>query len=227
MSKNHLKREMVNKKWILLRKENKYVLRPNPGKHLLNESIPLAYFLKNSGFVKTLREAKKLLLMNDVFVDKKKVKDVKFSLGFMDIVSVGDKFFRCLFDDKGRVCFIDVDQKDSDKKICKILEKKKIKKGKIQLNLSDGRNILVEDDSFKTGDSLVLELPSQKIIKVLPFKEGVSIVIKGGKYVGKLGKVSRISNELIFFKDEEDGDFSTLKSYAFVVGGDVPEIKIK
>ena len=166
-------------------------------------------------------------MLNNVFIDKKKIKEVKCPVGFMDVVSVGDKSYRCLFDDKGRINFIEIDAKESDKKVCKILGKNKIKGGKIQVNLSDGRNVLVEKDDFKVGDSLVIELPSQKIIKRLPFKENASIVLIGGKYAGKNGFVQKILDHHIFFKDENNNEFSTLKDYAFIVGEKTPEIKIK
>ena len=227
MVKNHLKRNTATKKWVLLRKDNKFVLRSTPGKHALSESMPLGYFLKREGLANTTREAKKLLLLNNVFIDKKKIKEVKCPVGFMDVVSVGDKSYRCLFDDKGRINFIEIDSKESDKKVCKILGKNKIKGGKIQVNLSDGRNVLVEKDDFKVGDSLVIELPSQKIIKRLPFKENASIVLIGGKYASKNGFVQKILDHHIFFKDENNNEFSTLKDYAFIVGEKTPEIKIK
>ncbi len=224
MGRNHLKRNVANKRWVLLRKEYKFVLRPNAGKHSIRDSVPLGYFLKYLGFANTTREAKKLLLLTDVLIDGRKVKDVKCPVGFMDSIVVGQKAFRCLFGNKGRIIFIEVD--DSDKKICKVLNKVKVKGGKTQLNLSDGRNILSEDD-VKVGDSLLLELPSQKIVKRLQFKEGASIVLIGGKYGGVVGKLTKILDDHIFFKDEEGAEFSTLKDYAFVVGGENPELKIK
>ncbi len=227
MTKNHLKRNVANKSWILLRKENKYVIKPSAGKHKIKDCVPLGYLLKNLGFVQTTKEAKKLLLLNNVLVDKKKVMEIKYPIGFMDVISVNDKNLRCAFDNKGRICFIDIDEADSNKKICKILEKSKVKQGKTQLNLSDGRNILVDKDEFKVGDSIVLELPSQKIIKNLSFNTGALILLTGGKHIGSTGFIEKILPKHILFKDEKGNKFPTLKKYGFVIGTNKPEFKIK
>jgi len=227
MTKNHLKRNAANKRWDLLRKADKFVLKAIPGKHSLDESVPLGYFLKKQGFADTAREAKKLLLMNVVCIDKRKEKEIKSPVGFMDLISINNESFRCLFDKKGRFEFIKVDPKEADKKICKILGKTKRSNDKIQLNLVDGRNILLDKEEFKVGDSLVLELPSQKIIKHLPLKEGMSILLIGGKYVGRNGVIKKILDNHIYFKDASENEFSTLKDYAFVVGEKNPELKIK
>lgn len=227
MSKNHLKRNAASKRWILLRKKNKYVLKPRPGRHILTESIPLAYFLKDQGFANTLRETKKLVQLNDVLIDKKKIKDVKCSISFMDVITVGENTYRCLFDEKGRITFLKINNNEADRKICKILNKNKTKGGKIQLNLNDGRNILVEKDDFKKNDSILIELPTQKILKHFSFKEGSTIVLTDGKYVGKTGKIQKVLNERIFFKEDDGQDSSTLKEYAFVTGNEKSEIQIK
>ena len=227
MTKNHLKRNVANKKWILLRKEDKYVIRPSAGKHKIKDCVPLGYLLKNLGFAQTTKEAKKLLLLNNVLIDKKKVMEVKYPIGFMDVISVNDKNLRCTFDNKGRICFIEIAANEANKKICKILEKCKIKQGKTQLNLSDGRNVLVEKDEFKVGDSIVMELPSQKIIKNLSFKTGALILLTGGKHTGSTGFIEKILPLHILFKDEKGNKFPTLKKYGFVIGTDKPEFKIK
>ena len=54
-------------------------------------------------------------------------------------------------------------------KICRIEGKTTIKGGKTQLNLHDGRNIIVEDaQAYSTGDSLKLGLPEQNVLEKAP-----------------------------------------------------------
>ncbi len=227
MTKNHLKRNIASKRWELLRKKDKFVSRPLPGKHVFNDCMPMGAFLKQVGFANTTKEGKKLLLLNKVLVDKIAVKKVKQAVGFMDIVSVNDKNFRCIFGEKGRFNFIEIDSAEAGKKICRILNKTKIKKGKTQLSLSDSRNILVDKDDFKCNDSIVIELPSQKIIKHLPYKEGAVIILMSGKQAGNIGRIEKILDNHIWYKDDKGSKFSTLKNYAFVIGIEKPEIKIR
>lgn len=227
MTKHHLKRNMINKRWLILKKESKYVLKPNAGKHAIKDCLPVGWFLKNKGFVKTAHEAKKLVLMNDVLIDKRKVNDIKCNVGFLDVVSVNDKNYRCVYDNKGKIVFFDIDAKESSLKICKILNKTKLKKGGIQLNLSDGRNIIVDDDKYKCKDSVVVELPSQKIVKHLPFKEGACIFLTDGNHVGSVGNIVKFDSLHVFFNNADNTEESTLKEYAFVIGDKDPEIKLK
>ncbi len=227
MSKNHLKRHFANKRWNLLRKIEKFVTRSLPGKHALQHCVPLGWFLKNAGLVSTTKEAKKMLQFNNVQIDKKQVKEVKCPVGFMDVVSVNDKSYRCTFDQKGKVSFIDIDAKEAGLKICKIINKTKNKKGKTQLNFIDGRNLMIEKEDYKAGDSLVLELPSQKIVKHLPFKEGAIVLLTSGKNAGKIGKMEKILDHHIWYKDAEGNQLSTSKKYGFVVGLEKPEIKVQ
>jgi small subunit ribosomal protein S4e len=54
-------------------------------------------------------------------------------------------------------------QKEAGWKVCRIEGKTTIKGGQTQLNLHDGRNIIVDDPrQYNTGDSLKLNLPDQK-----------------------------------------------------------------
>ena len=55
-----------------------------------------------------------------------------------------------------------VNEKESSLKLCKI-KGKNLMKGKINLNLHDGRNIITDNKEIKVGDSVLIELPAQKI----------------------------------------------------------------
>ena len=98
--------------------------------------------------------------------------------------------------------------------------KSTIKGGKTQVHLHDGRNIIVDDASeHKTGDSLKISLPEQKVLEHIKFGEGTRCMLVGGVHVGKLADVtdvivkrSSMSNEVEF-----DG-FGTVTDNVFSVG---------
>lgn len=217
--KSHLKRLSTPRTWNIKRKEQVFITRPHPGKHSLRLSIPLSLLLKDFlKIVNTTREAKKLINNQEVLIDCKRVKDVKIPVGFMDVINIKDlnKYYKIGLNKKGKIDVAEISKEEGSEKYCKIIGKKKLKKGKLQLNLSDGRNILIEKDSYKTGDSLILELPSQKIKEHLKLEKDAQIVLTGGKNIGNQGKVEAVKEKHLIYSTKE-GKGVTLKKYGFVV----------
>jgi len=99
-------------------------------------------------------------------------------------------------------------------------------KGKTQLNLFGGKNILVDKDVYKVGDSLLLDLAKTKIQDHLKLEKGHQIVLTGGKNIGEAGEISKIEGRRVFYKGKK-GVYETLKRYALVVGTKKPAITIK
>ncbi len=217
--KSHLKRLATPKTWFVKRKEHTFITKPKPGKHYLKLCLPLSLVLKD--FIKvanTTREAKKLLNLHELLIDGKRERDVKTGVGFMDTICIAglNKCFRVVINEKGRLALMDISKENSAVKTCKIVGKRKIKGGKTQLNLFDGRNILVENDKYKVGDSLVIEVPSQKIVKHLKLDKGAMIVIIDGKSIGQYGTVESIKEKYLVYSTKK-GKGETLRSYSFVV----------
>ena len=95
----------------------------------------------------------------------------------------------------------------------------------MQLNLSNGKNILVDKDSYKVSDTLIMDLLTNKIVDHLPLKEGSIIYLTGGSKIGHVGKVVSITkangtqqSKILFTLDKTKNE--TLKEYAFVIGDD-------
>ena len=100
-----------------------------------------------------------------------------------------------------------------------------LKKSKLQVNLFDGRNIIVKAKDIKVGDSVLLSLPKQKLEKVLKLEKGAyAFMIKGG-HVGETGIVEEITKNSIKIKSK-NSVFETTKDSVFVLGKSKPEIKI-
>ena len=108
------------------------------------------------------------------------------------------------------------------------------KKGILQLNLHDSKNILVDKKTktdFKTGDSLLIELPSQKIIEHLKRDKGMIAIIMSGQNRGTIASIKEIiirrtrePNKIIC--ETKDKEFEAIADYVFVVGKTKPEIKV-
>lgn len=217
--KNHLKRLATPRSWTIKRKASVFITRPNPGKHSLKLSLPLSIMLKEFiKVVRTTKEAKKLLNNKEVQIDNKRVKEIKTPVGFMDTITLKDlnKYYRTTLNEKGRIDIEEIKKEEAALKTCKIIGKKKLKGKKTQLNLFDGRNILVEKDEYKVGDSIIIELPSQKIKKSFKLEKGANIFLAGGKHAGKKATIEAIKPKHLIYTTKE-GRGVTLKKYGFVI----------
>lgn len=226
--KNHLKRISAPKNWDIARKTTKYVVKPNPGMHSSGFGVALSFAMRDQlKLARTKKEVKYILQHQEVLVDGKKRKDEKFNVGFMDVISIPltKQSFRGVFNKKGRVDFKEIPEKEATQKIVRIINKTP-KGKKFQLNLADGRNLLIEKADYKVNDSVLIELPSQKIIQHFPLEKGASIILIGGKHLGSIGHIESIEGDKLVFKTEKTM-YETNKKYAFVVGKDKPAIVVQ
>ncbi|HNZ87805.1 MAG TPA: 30S ribosomal protein S4e [Methanofastidiosum sp.] len=228
-----LKRLFAPKNWRIERKVKEWTVKPIPGPHSKEVSIPITILLRDYlGHASNRREVNFILNNGDVLVNGKAIKDSSFPVGLMDVIEIPKtkEFFRVLFDKKGSVNLVKIDESEKNTKLFKLIDKTKIKGNKLQLNLDNGANIL-SDENYQTSSTLVMKVPEMKIVDSLEFKEGyLGLVIKG-KNVSKVGKISKITPYGIY-KDAvilESGDdkFQTLKDYVLVVGKDSPIIKLE
>lgn len=222
----HLKRKYTPASWLVEKKTNKYIVKPSPGPHAMEKSLPLNLVLKSLGLAKTSRSVRKIL-QGEVLIDGKRRRDPRFAVGVMDVISFPalKKHYRLILDEKGRLKTKEIEEKESKIKINKVINKTAVKKGQNQINLDSGNNILTEN-KIQTGNSLVLELPGNKIKQVLELKKGAYIFILKGKYAGSHGALLEIKDNKIIFQTDRD-KIETLKKYALVIGEKEPLIKLK
>ncbi|MDD5181550.1 MAG: 30S ribosomal protein S4e [Candidatus Nanoarchaeia archaeon] len=232
----HMKRIAAPKKYHILRKKSVYLLKTMPGAHKAENSLPIAVLLRDMmKLVDSSREAKRILNDNKVLVDQKVRKELRLPVGLMDVISITplNENFRILFGMDGRIKLIRIPHENAKFKLCKILDKTKISNGRLQLNLHDGRNIITEDSSMKTGDTLKISLPDQKVLKHIALEKGVKVMITDGKHIGEIAVLDEFKPQPGSKQDRviltaENGDkFETLKNYIFVIGKENSEIRLK
>lgn len=227
MVKRHLKRLAIPKSWDIKKKSNKFTTRPVPGAHSFELGMPLNLIIRDLlNYAKTNREVKKILNNKEILVDDKTRKDYRFITGFMDIISIPKlkENYRIILNKKGNLFLLQITEQEAKIKICKIIGKKLVK-GKTQLNLFDSRNVLVDKDNYKVGDSVVIEIPTQKIKEHLKLEKGTSVFVMGGKKIGTIGAVEDIIDRKIICK-HNNSIFEVPFDYIFVVGKNKPLIKL-
>ena len=209
------------KSWPSKRKEKKFIIRPCPGPHRLEKSMPLGVLLKDLlNITKLSREIKKILNSGVILVDDRIRKNPRFPIGVMDTISLKNDYYRVIFNKGGKFELLKIKKEEASEKFCKIINKTILKKGKVQINLYDGKNIIVEKDGYKVGDTVVVS--NNKIKKHLKFEKGALIYIDGGKHIGEIGKLEEIKKYPGAIEDKilvhvGKNKIETSKEYAFVI----------
>lgn len=227
MKTSHIKRLSAPNTWQIKRKGITFITRPNPGQHSFKLGMPLIIILREVlKYGKTAREIKNILNKKIISVDGIRRKDPRLIAGLFDVVGIEERneYYRIMLNKKGKIALNPIDKSEAQFKPCKIIGKSKLKE-KIQLNLYDGKNILVDKDSFKVGDSLIISLPKPEIKNHLKLEKNNTIYLTGGKHVGDIGIVEDIKDKNIFYKSKSGEVFETSKKYAFVIGNEKPLIK--
>ncbi len=232
----HLKREMSPKFWPIHRKEHVWAVKTSPGPHTLKESILLLVVVRDVlGYAEIGKEAKMLIGQGKILVDGKPRKDHRYPVGIMDIVELPDakQLFRVLPAQGDRLTLHPIKGDEAGFKLCRIVGKTTVKARKTQLNLHDGRNVILtdEEDNYKVNDTLQVKVPVQEVIGNITFEEGVLAIITGGRSQGKYGVVTGFGSEpgekqTATIRTPEGEEVRTLASYVFAVGSGKPLISL-
>ncbi len=237
----HWKREVAPGFWPIPRKRFVWAIKPAPGPHRADESLPLASIVRDVlKLAKTRREAKTIIGRGEVRVDGRIIREDRYPVGLMDVLEIPaiKEAYRILPSRKG-LGLAKIPAEEANVKLCKISGKTTTRGGHLQLNLHDGRSILVRirdprnpvEDVFKVGDSLLVSLPDQKILNHVRMEKGVlALAVKGGS-MGRIGRVVEIrrgtmlSPRRIVLEDRQ-GSFETLYEYVFPIGTEKPLITL-
>ena len=228
IGEKHLTRLAAPKTWNIKKKGTKWIAKPLPGAHKTENGIHLLSIFRDIlNYADNAKEVKKILATREIYVDGKRRKNPRFIMGLMDVLFIPKtkEIFRMLLTKKGKLTLIQIDEKESNIKLCKITGKTAVKK-KIQLNLFDGKNILVDKADYKVRDTLMIEVPSLKIKDSFEMKKGNYVYLTGGKHIGRSGILEEIKQNSIIIKKNKEL-IKTSKNHVFVIGKQKPAIKIE
>ncbi|MEM2024839.1 MAG: 30S ribosomal protein S4e [Desulfurococcaceae archaeon] len=240
----HLKALAAPSFWPIPRKEKKWAVKPSPGPHPLDRCIPLLILVRDVlKYAKTSGEARKLISEGNFKVDGVVRRSYKFPVGVMDLVEIPKtaETYRVIPVLTKVLGLMKIPSEEAGIKPCRIENKTTIKGGHIQLNLHDGRNILVKvsdprnpvEDSYETMGTILLSLKDKKILYYIPAQLGVLAVVIGGKNVGRVGKIVEITagalkrrRHTVTLEDKYGNKFQTSIEYLFPIGRESPLIKL-
>lgn len=228
---DHMKRLAAPRTWPLKRKANVFIAKQSAGAHPVEGSMAAVTVLRDMvGVCDTAREAKRIIGNREFFVDGKAVKNPKMPVGFMDVITVPKMglAYRMLITDKGKLALVPIDADEAAWELCKIEDKTVVKGGKFQLNLSGGRNVLLDKNDYKCGDTLKIAFEGQKVLEHFPMGENAVVLIKEGSHAGSIKTVKAVdvvkgpAANLVMFTDGTE----TVADNCFVIGASTPVIKL-
>lgn len=239
--KRHLKRYVVSKHIAISKKTDTYAVRPSPGPHAAYDCIPVAILLRDMfQFARNMSEVKRILYERNVVVDGRVKTNRKYPLGFMDVLSLPkmQKHYRMIYTIKKGLRAIPIDENETTEKLCQIKNKTTIKDGLIQLNLHDGRNIVLSKEennnsTYSTHDTIKISLPEQKILEKFELKIGTYGFVTSGRWMGRHGAIEEISahgtkkTKTVTLSTPDGEKIVTLYRYIFVVGDQSPSVTIE
>ncbi len=229
-----LKRLLAPEFWKVPKKVKKWVVSPRAGPHPKFYCIPLQILVRDIlKLVETGKEARTIIKKGEILVDTKPRKDHAYPVGLFDVISMPrtKQNYRVVPDVKG-LALVEIPEKEADKKICKIENKTILKKGKLQLNLHDGKNLLTDNKDYKTGDSILIELTSLKILQHLALEKGNIGIVSEGANVGRIGKIvdivpGKMKEDVKVVCEIEGKTQEILKERFVVIGKDKPLVTVE
>ncbi len=241
--KRHMKRLATPSFWPILRKERVWSIKPSAGPHPKARAIPLLLIVRELlGIAETNREARRVISEGHIKVDGKVRKNYKYPVGFMDVIEITDtqEYFRAIPVPIKVIGLVPIPKDEASYKVCRIENKTTVKGGHVQLNLHDGRNILVkvsdpknpEEDVYGTIGSVKISLGEGRIVEYYPMKEGAPVIVIGGRNVGRVAKVLNVSEgmrhyrKLVTLEDFKGSKFYTTLDKIMVIGSEKPEITL-
>jgi small subunit ribosomal protein S4e len=192
--RNKLKRLASPRSWDIARKEARFVYKPLPGPHAIRSSYPLGVVVRDlAGLVGGGRELKKVTKTGKVLVDGSPRRSPSFPVGLFDVVSVPSEglTFRLVPSPKG-LLLSKVSGTETNRKLCSVRSKTKERGGRLQYGLHDGKTILDDAIQLSPGDSVLMELPSQKVLEKLRLAKDTLGLILSGDRAGQVGKIQEV-----------------------------------
>lgn len=229
-----MKRLAAPRTWPIARKGGeRWVARPLPGAHKLGRCIPILIALRDIlKLASDAREAKRILHNNEVLVNSKRMKDLRFGIGLFDILSIKklDKHYRVVLTGKNKLALVQIKGVETNAVPLKIKSRTTLRGGKMQTNFTNGWNLLSKS-KCTIGDTVLFDLDKKKIGKELALKKGNIAVVTAGKYVGQLAKIESLKSEGVLKKRKlaqlkpigVGPIFTTVADSLFVVGEAKPE----
>jgi len=230
----HQKRLSAPDSWPIERKTAVFTVKAGAGPHG-QQGVPLLILLRDVlGYVDSRKEARYALNEGTVLVNGEALTDAERPIGMFDILAFTEReeYYRVFPGEGGRLALTPISADAADSKLAKITDKRQVAGGDTQLNLHDGRNLVVDEDEYSPGDSIVVDYDGE-VVAHFPLEEGALVTAVRGQHAGEIGELADFiatpgssANSVRVAQDDvegaEDGDdanggFETVADYVVVI----------
>jgi len=191
-----MKRQTTRKAWPIPRKGTKYLAKPM---HEAGKGVPLVVIMRDVlKLVKNKKELIRLLNEKQVLINQKEARETNYPLLLFDVLSLPliKKSYKVILKNK-RIDLEEISDKEAATRTYKITNKKYLPKGKTQINLDSGKNILADDKTskLKTGDFITINSKDNKILSTNSLTKGSKIIVISGRHSGVIGEIKNVKEE--------------------------------
>jgi len=189
------------------KKKTVFTVAPRPGPHPKRRSIPLLVVVRDIlGYAEEGATGKRLIKAGKFLVDQRVVRDYRFPLGLMDVLSVPDygEHYRVLIKPGKGLTLFKISEDEAWFKVCQVVSKTHVRKGGLALGLHDGRTILFKAENVEEGrmhkvtDSVKIKLPTNEALEWVTLDVNHYGYIHTGGRAGIHGTITRIRKDVIF-----------------------------
>jgi small subunit ribosomal protein S4e len=226
---NHQKRLSAPRRWPVERKTETFTVKADAGPHG-EAGVPLLVVLRDVlGYVDSRKEARYALNQDNVVINGTAVSDEERPVGMFDILAFTEReeFYRVFPGEGGRLALTPIDGGAAQSKLGKIVNKRHVPGGDVQLTLHDGQTLLA-DGGYDPGDSLVVATADDEIVAHFEYGEGALVTAVDGSHAGEIGRVEEIrvtpgsaDNSVVASQDDVPGvsgdGFETVEEYVVVI----------
>jgi small subunit ribosomal protein S4e len=235
---NHQKRLSVPKSWPVERKTDTFTVKADAGPHG-EDGVPLLIVLRDVlGYVDSRKEARYALSQDSVVVNGTPASDEERPVGMFDILAFTEReeFYRVFPGEGGRLSLTPIDADAAESKLGKVVGKRTVPGGDLQLTLHDGETLLVDADApYDAGDSIVVANEAgegdraEDVVAHFEYEEGALVTAVDGAHAGEIGRIEEIQvtpgsakNNVIVEQEDlpgvADGEgFETVEEYVVVI----------
>jgi small subunit ribosomal protein S4e len=228
----------VPNSWPIERKTETFTVKADAGPHG-EAGVPLLIVLRDVlGYADSRKEARYALEQDSVLINGKAVSDEERPVGMFDILAFVEReeYYRVFPGEGGRLSLTPIDEEAADSTLGKIVNKKTVPGGDVQLTLHDGQTLVVDEGApYDGGDSVVVSNDDGEIVAHFEYEEGALVTAVDGAHAGEVGTVDEIqvtpgsaSNNVLV--EQEDGSeaaaseggeaadgFETVEEYVVVI----------
>lgn len=222
---HHLKRLAAPTQWGLDKKSGKYAVRPLPGPHNKEISIPLKYIVAR--FLKVANTAKEVDYIAEsgmIHVNGKAIKCPKSPVGLFDVITVvkTNQHYRLYLGANKKFKLHKITSEEAKFRISKVISKH-INEGIPLTHTLDGYNLKFVDPSVSIEDTVKIDISNNKVVCNLSLSVGKTAYVYSGPSSGRIGVIKRIDaaesgKKTVFMQDKLGKSFSAISSKLMVIG---------